>query len=164
MKRFALLAALLLPFLVLGAGIVRNQSALSEAQQWRIPIAGYDPRDPLRGQYVAFTYGWQVSGDPALCDQPQGCDLCLDRDGERITAGIAPAGSQCPARVDPRLSRIDVRPSFREGNAQFASRLFVSETSAPALEDQLRTRPMVVVASLTPDGRLVNRAIEPAHP
>ncbi|WP_199554970.1 GDYXXLXY domain-containing protein [Sandaracinobacteroides hominis] len=163
MNRIALIAALLLPFLVLGAGIARNQSALSDAQEWRIPIAGYDPRDPLRGQYVAFTYDWRVAGDPAICDKMQGCDLCLDRDGEQVTATVVSAGSQCAARVDPRLSRMDVRPSFGVGNSQFASRIFVSESSAPALEEQLRTGPMVVVAALTPDGRLVNRAIEPAH-
>lgn len=163
MKRAALIAALLLPFLVLGAGIARQQSALSGAQEWRIPISGYDPRDPLRGQYVAFVYDWRVAGDAAECDRPEGCDLCLERQDNAVSAVVVRAGSQCEGRVDLKLSRIDIRRSFRTDQMQFGSRIFVSETSAPALEQQLRTQPMVVVAALAPDGRLINRGIEPAH-
>jgi len=38
----------------------------------------------------------------------------------------------------------------------------VSESSAPALEQMLRERPMQVITSLTADGRLVNRRLQPA--
>jgi hypothetical protein len=164
MRRWALLVALLLPLLWLGASIVRNQSALGAADLWRIPITGYDPRDPLRGRYIEFAFAWEVKGDARECDRPQGCDICLQRDGAQVLAVISPVGSQCDSRVDLGLSRISVAPAFREAEAtRFRSRIFVSEASAPRLEQQLRDTPMVMVAALTPDGRLVNRRIEPAN-
>ncbi|MGL6044579.1 MAG: hypothetical protein ACRC1J_11710, partial [Sandaracinobacteroides sp.] len=65
----------------------------------------------------------------------------------------------------PLLSQIDVRnsPGFT-GPPRFSSRIFVSETSASLLEAQLREGPMMVVAALSPDGRLISRRIEPAAP
>ncbi len=162
MKRWGLLLALLLPLVWLGASIVRNQAALDEAKEWRIPIAGYDPRDPLRGRYIQFAYAWDVTGAAAACDRPEGCMLCLTRDEERVRAEVVSPDAICEARVDVRQSRIGVRPGFGDGEGpQFTSRLFVSETSAPELERQLQAGPMLVVAALAPDGRLINRRIEP---
>ena len=164
MKRWLLLAALLLPLIGLGSAIWRNQSALGEAELWRIPITGYDPRDPLRGRFIAFAYDWAVEGDPARCEQPQACQLCLRRDGEAVRATIMAKGAGCPSPVDLSLSQIGVRQPFREDESlQFTSRIFVSEARAPLLESQLQAGPMVVVAARTPDGRLVNRRIEPAN-
>lgn len=163
MTRWLLLAALLLPALWLGAGIATQERALGKSGEWRIPITGYDPRDPLRGQYVQFTYGWTFAGDPTICSSPVGCHLCLSKSGDTITATATYPSSSCRNKADPRLSQIDVRPSFTPGEPpRFTSRLFVSETSAPALEARLREGPMVVVAALSPDGRLINRRIEPS--
>jgi hypothetical protein len=167
MSRWLLLAALLLPALWLGAGIAQQERALGQAREWRIPIQGYDPRDPIRGQYIQFRYAWRLEGDPALCERPEGCRLCLaEADGTVVATATAPTPGQakaCAAAVDPRLSQIDVRPTFGANEPpSFTSRLFISEASAPELERQLRDRPMVVVAALAPGGRLINRRIEPA--
>ncbi len=159
-----LAAALLLPLLVLGHGIWRQQSNLSAAREWQIPISGYDPRDPLRGQYIRFTYDWELRGDRAACLAETGCNLCLSEEGGRVVATVETAGAQCPSRVDTRISAMQASPSFPSGTVTFSSRLFVSETSAPALEAQLRERPMQVVAALGADGRLVNRRIEAVEP
>ena len=83
----------------------------------------------------------------------------------RFLAGKYP-GSADEAIQERRLtslarSGIDVRPGFRQDPATFTSRIFVSETSAPALEAQLREGPMLVVAMLDSDGRLINRKLEP---
>lgn len=164
MKRWLLLAALLLPIVGLGTGIWRHQSALGQAELWRIPITGYDPRDPLRGRFIVFAYDWAVQGNPADCEKPSGCRLCLEQAGDTVRAVVTPSGAVCQSPVDLNLSQIDVRQPFRDGEAPtFTSRIFVSETSAPILEEQLRESPMVIIAARTPEGRLVNRRIEPAR-
>jgi len=163
MKRWLLLAALLLPIVGLGAGIWRNQAALGQAEVWRIPITGYDPRDPLRGRFIVFAYDWDVQGNPAACEQKQGCQLCLEQAGQTVRAVVSSVGASCQSPVNLSLSQIDMRQPFRESEAlTFTSRIFVSEASAPILEDQLRQGPMVVIAARTPEGRLVNRRVEPA--
>uniref|UniRef100_UPI0035B2B6BC GDYXXLXY domain-containing protein n=1 Tax=Sandaracinobacter sp. TaxID=2487581 RepID=UPI0035B2B6BC len=97
-RRPLLLAALALPALWLAAGIWQNERALSAAPEWRIPIEGYDPRDPLRGRYIQFAYAWQLSGDAALCTDPAQCRLCLANAGGTVVATIAPAP---PASAHP---------------------------------------------------------------
>jgi hypothetical protein len=163
MKRNAwLAAALLLPLLVLGHGIWRHQSNLAAAQTWRIPISGYDPRDPLRGQYIRFNYDWALRGDGRPCLSAEGCNLCLSQEGDRVVATVLQPGQTCAAPVNTRASAIQVSSGFPAGTFNFSSRIFVSEASAPALEAQLRDEPMQVVAALGADGRLVNRRVEPA--
>ncbi len=157
-----LLAALLLPIAWLAVAAGLQERALGGARNWRIPIEGHDPRDPLRGQYVRFSYGWVQAGDPRLCLDKR-CTLCLSEQAGTVTATAVPKGQGCPFPVDPAASSIEVRPGFaRDGDILFGSRIFVSEARAPQLEAQLQEGPMVVVAALTPDGRLVNRRIEPA--
>ncbi len=158
-----LAAALLLPLLVLGHGIWRHQSNLAAAGEWQIPISGYDPRDPLRGRYIRFSYDWELRGDGQPCLAETGCRLCLSREGSRVIATVETPGLECPARIDTRASDMHAAPSFPAGTITFGSRIFVSESSAPALDAQLREGPMQVVAALGPDQRLVNRRIEPVR-
>lgn len=152
MKRTWLAAALILPLAGLLASIGLQEVRLREATTWRIPITGYDPRDLLQGRYIQFSYAWTVEGDKKLCASGS-CLLCLENGGThaRIVARDTPG--DCPAMVDPRLSGMDLWD---------ASRIYVSETSAPKLEARLRKGPMVVVTKLTRDGRLVNERLEPA--
>ncbi len=156
-----LAAALALPILFLALTIGRQQAGLASAHEWRIPVSGYDPRDLLRGHYIRFSYDWTLQGDPAPCFGESGCSLCLAHDDGTVVARVIDEGAACAARVDTARSGIDVRPGFRQDPATFTSRIFVSETSAPALEAQLREGPMLVVAMLDSDGRLINRKLEP---
>ncbi len=160
-----LLLALCLPAVVLGGNILRHQFNLAGAQEWRIPITGYDPRDPLRGHYIRFTYDWTVVGDVDACAQGQ-CQLCLARQGGQVIATIQTDGQQCPARVDAAASDLQLRPRWPLRRMQFTSRIFVSEKSAPQLEAQMRDHRMQVVALIDRNGRLVNRRLEvaPDHP
>ncbi len=161
MRRWLALA-LLLPLVGLALSIAAREAGLSGASEWRIPIAGYDPRDPIRGRFIQFRYDWRVAGDPALCGKAA-CGLCLSEEAGEIVATMAAPGTACPAYVDVNGSSIR-RQSRAPGQApDFSSRIFVSETRAPALEDMLRRQPMVVVARLTRQGRLVNDRIEPAN-
>ncbi len=153
MKRPLILAALLLPLVGLLAGMVINTVQRADAVHWVIPVTGYDPRDPLRGHFIAFRYDWTVDGDAGQCRAGL-CMICLEQHGETVVARVVPRDSvvTCPARVDPLASSI---------TSDFGSRIFVSEASAPALEAALRRGPMAVETLLTRDGRLINQRLVP---
>jgi hypothetical protein len=163
MKNWSLAAALALPLVGLAAGVAWQASGARGASEWRIPVAGYDPRDPLRGRYINFRYVWTVSGPAHLC-RDGGCDLCLEQGGTHVRA--VAKGASCPGRIDPAASHLSLvyAPEFGADGQPLAamSRLFVSEASAPRLEAMLRAGPMVVRARLTRDGRLINDRLEPA--
>ncbi|MFN3370870.1 MAG: GDYXXLXY domain-containing protein [Sphingomonadaceae bacterium] len=164
MSRWLTALALLLPLVGLGAGIARQEAALDGATRWVIPIEGYDPRDPLRGQYLQFGYAWQTQGDAGRCATPAGCVLCLARRDGEVVATVAGPETRCPDRVDPRLSRIEIRPGFApDQRPAFTARLFVSEARAPGLEAKLAEGPMAVVARLASDGRLIPDRVIPAR-
>ncbi|WP_339710144.1 GDYXXLXY domain-containing protein [uncultured Sphingosinicella sp.] len=161
MKRW-LAFALLLPLVGLLLSIAAREAGLSGASEWRIPIAGFDPRDPIRGRFIQFRYDWRVAGDPAVCTGTA-CGLCLSEQAGEIVATMVAPGTACPAYIDvngSNIRRLNVAPGQVP---DFSSRIFVSETSAPKLEDMLRREPMVVVAQLTRGGRLVNDRLEPAN-
>lgn len=156
-----LAAALLLPLAGLAGGIALEETGARGATTWRIPVTGYDPRDPIRGRYIQFRYDWRIEGPAHLCRNPADCALCLEEGGEAVR--VVPAAETCPARIDHRASRIGIMyaPEAAATPLAAASRLFVSERSAPRLERQLREQPMMIVARLTRDGRLINDRLEP---
>lgn len=161
----ALGLALALPLAGMIGGIAAGQWGERDATLWRIPVEGADPRDPLRGRYIAFRYRWAVTGDAALCAR-DACALCLEDGGRAVRA--VPRDAACPARIDPAASRLQTVYAAEIGGdatpLAVYSRLWVSEASAPALEAQLRSRPMRVVARLAPDGCLANLRLEPDEP
>lgn len=156
-------AALILPVAGLGLGITIHQTTMRDAQEWRIPIQGYDPRDLLRGQYVNYRYDWAVTGEPRLCRRDAACVLCLEHSGGSVLARVVSPERSCAARVDVHASNIRISRAFNAGSAPvFSARIFVSEASAPAMEKMLRERPAQIVAALTAQGRLVPLRIESA--
>lgn len=160
MRRLPLLLAVLLPALVLAGGIVSKETGRLGAEEWRIPVDGFDPRDTLRGLYVRFTYAFDVRGDTRACMEETGCRLCLSREDGRVVATVETAEVQCRMPVDTLASRIDVRPGVG-GVPMFSNRIFISETSAPELQRQLAEGSMQLVAELSADGRLISRRLEP---
>lgn len=159
MRSFVTLVALALPVVGLGGAIVAAEQAVRGASEWRIPITGYDPRDPLRGRYIRFQYAWRLAGPGRVCSD-RTCRLCLEAGG-RVVRFAAP-GAACQAMVDPQASGLAVFASDK-GEVNAGTRLWVSEASAPGLETQLRARPMVAVARLTRAGRLLPVRLEPAQ-
>lgn len=160
--RRIILAALVLPLLAALLSITIHQRELAGSSNWTIPVSGYDPRDPLRGRYIAFRYDWELRGDAGPCLGSEGCDLCLSREAGQVVATAVAKGSACEYAVNVADSRLIVRPGFRnEAPALFRTRLFVSESSAPTLEAQLRAGPMAVEAQLGRDGRLIPRRLVP---
>ena len=159
MKRAALWLSLLLPVVVLAAGIARHEMARLGAEEWRIPVDGFDPRDTLRGLYVRFSYAFELRGDATPCLGEQGCRLCLSNEGGQVVATVSTAASQCPIAVDTAASRMRAQPGPL-GAIIFTNRIFVSERSAPRLRRELGEGSMQLLAELEPDGRLVSRRLE----
>jgi hypothetical protein len=159
-RRYLVPLVLAMPVVALMANVGVNEWASAGATRWRIPVTGFDPRDPVRGRFIAFNYRWRYEGDPLICDGSPRCSLCLEGVGDRVA--IVPAGTACVARVDLAKSGLEngltFQPASREVTA--STRLWVSEASAPLLEKQLRSQPMVAVARLTRRGRLIADRLE----
>ena len=163
MNRLILVAlAAALPVAGSLASIAVREASLCDATEWRIPIAGYDPRDPLRGRYIAFRYAWRFEGDRKACGDGDDCRLCLEEGGARVL--IRAEGAKCAAPIDLKASGLRIGGEFgsEADRLTATTRLWVSESRAPVLEGQLRVRPMIAVARLTTNGRLVPIRLEPA--
>lgn len=167
MNRWSFLFVLFLPFIVLGASLIRNEAALSGSETFRIPVTGFDPRDVLRGQYVRVAYDVAVTGDMAACEAPR-CRLCLDGpppDGRR--ARIIPEHESCAYEVAFEPGELSLSRQTASGDSggdgpifSRRARLFVDERIAASLDRQLREEPMVMVTQLTRTGRLVPVRLE----
>lgn len=130
MIRAARLAAALLPL----AGLALIWAALARHYQqgtaWEVPIAGYDPRDVLRGHFVAFTYDWP-GVEPFNGPPPEA--LCLEGTAPRL-ARVRPAGASapCPHRV------LASRAEGEGWDRLMRGRLYVDQNKAAMLEQQLQ--------------------------
>ena len=79
MPRKLLIAALVLPLIVLALGIVRAERHLADGKRWMFEVNGYDPRDLLRGHYINYRLVLEQSPADERCDDDHGerCCLCL---------------------------------------------------------------------------------------
>lgn len=77
-----ILAAVLIPFLLLSLLIIRAEFHISQGKEWKFHVRGYDPRDLLRGHYLLFTlqYDWEKGSNQ--CENVNDCCLCLSDIGE----------------------------------------------------------------------------------
>jgi hypothetical protein len=57
-KSLFIALAVLLPILGFGAIWANTHIDAQKGVDWDVPVTGYDPRDLLRGHYVAFQYEW----------------------------------------------------------------------------------------------------------
>lgn len=83
-------ALLFLPILALAGLTLLHEYRRSTGTVWTVPIAGYDPRDMLRGHYLQYQFEWDLTG-PGSCSG-EDCALCTD-EPERFNP---------PARLVPR--------------------------------------------------------------
>ncbi len=121
--------ALVLPLLGLAAAWALTHVRAQRGTEWDVPVAGYDPRDLLRGHYVIFSYEWPGVADPARW--VYGGGLCLHGSAptiERVTGG---AGRDCTARVQAHPSSEDF------GGGLVTGRLYVSQAEGARLQEQL---------------------------
>lgn len=132
MKRYARLAAAVLPLLGLTGLWVQSHRTYNSGTDWEVPIEGYDPRDYLRGHYVEFSYDWpgyDEARDGALSE------LCLVGEAPRLREvnRLAP-GQPCAHPV-----RLDAAGVYRM-NGLVNGRLYIGQDRAEQLQQQLRNR------------------------
>ena len=122
-------AAIVLPLLGLAATWTFTHVRAQQGTEWDVPIAGYDPRDLLRGHYVIYTYEW-----PGLEDSEPwryAGELCIHGTApaiERVTGGADPV---C---VNP-VRAYDYSDDF--GGGITTGRLYVSQEEGARLQEQL---------------------------
>lgn len=130
MKRPLLRAlALVLPLLGLAATWTFTHVRAQQGTEWDVPIAGYDPRDLLRGHYVIFTYDWPGLVETDRWGLAEG--LCIHGTApaiERVTSG---AGPDCANPVRGH----DYSDDF--GGGIVTGRLYVSQAEGARLQEQL---------------------------
>lgn len=153
----------LLPLVGMAASVTTHLLAERGATEWRIPVAGRDPRDLVRGHYAAFSYAWTVDGSIASCKGGSGggCVLCLKEGGRRVV--IAPPATACAGRIDP-VASVLLRGArdFGASSTFEGTRVWIPEADAARIDRQLRAGQLVAVAKLTPNGRLIAKRLEPA--
>ncbi len=133
------IATVLLPLIVLGWQVLALERDLADHTVWRIPIVGFDPRDPIRGHYVRFRYDWSLS--PSEIDRCEGlladCRLCLHRTSSgALSTTVVLDGSpvdQCEA-----LLIANPVPGREESSLLVGQRFYLDETLAKAADDVLR--------------------------
>lgn len=140
MSRAFRLVAAALPLASLAALWGITDRTYHQGTEWEVPVAGFDPRDILRGHYVEFEYDWPGYGRVAW-GSPQ--TLCLEGVAPTITRVTqAPAGAACRHPVSANPS--DVYGS----NGTARGRLYVGQERAGRLEQALRNpaqRAMVTI-------------------
>lgn len=144
--------AVLVPLLGLAVLVGRAEVATRSAPTWTIPIAAFDPRDLLHGQYLEYQYRlrWTAADTCGAPDEPRptpGCCVCLTRSG---ADGVDPFAQQVacdgpPPRCDAIVRADAMLPP---------QRYFVPESSARALELELRRRDAALRVTVTPQREL----------
>lgn len=89
------------PILALAGLSLLHEYRRSTGTVWTVPIAGYDPRDMLRGHYLQYQYEWNLDDAAAACSGPD-CALCTD----------APERFDPPVRLVPRSDAAEACASF----------------------------------------------------
>ena len=130
--RPAVAAALLLPIIGFGASWAMTHQKAQLGTDWDVPIAGYDPRDFLRGHYLQFRYEWPGIVAQENGNMPWFSALCIEGSTPKITSATrleneAPTKCASIARLpDDGLSSL------------FDGRYYVTQTKAAGLEQKLR--------------------------
>lgn len=129
-RRLAPALALILPLVGLAASWATTHRAAQQGTEWLVPIAGYDPRDLLRGHYVIFTYDW-----PGLERQERDLRtepvLCLEGRAPQLTRVRVPGRAPCTQTVRAAGGWNDPEGGLARG------RLYVSQDCAATLQRQL---------------------------
>lgn len=140
MPRASRLAVIVLPLAGLAVLWGMSHRTYHSGTAWDVPVAGYDPRDMLRGHYVEFEYDWPGYGRAAWGSIKT---LCLEGPAPQITrVREAQPGAACahPVRANPA----DVYGP--DGTAR--GRLYVGQERAAMLEQALRARDQLAIVTI----------------
>lgn len=157
-------AAVLLPVLGLSGLVAKAELAVRSGPSFRIPISGFDPRDPIHGRFLRYQYDfdWRggdschgpvsVSGEVEIAARelqrpgPQyGCCLCLTRSR---ADGFNPSVRQ----VDCEESKSSCDGWLRASEMMPPQRYFVPEDRALELEQALTNTRASIEVVVSPNG------------
>jgi hypothetical protein len=128
----ARLLAGLLPLAGLSGLWAMSVQTYNQGTEWEVPIEGYDPRDILRGHYVAFGYDWPGIDNAPPAGPP---GLCLE--------GTAPGINRVMVRADgaPCAHPLVAPEGGVYGESALTrGRLYLGQERAEAMQQQLQNR------------------------
>ncbi|KUO57752.1 MAG: hypothetical protein APF78_09615 [Sphingomonadales bacterium BRH_c3] len=147
------IAALALPVAGLAALWGWSDYKSRQGTDWDVPVAGYDPRDLLRGHYVEFTYEWpgETRDDNFYLTQ-----FCIEGEApviDRIVPVDDLAVCAHPARISTGSIYGDT--GLRNG------RLYIAQTRSGELQEKLADRDLrgIVRIRQRDDGLITPREI-----
>lgn len=147
------LVAVTIPFLGMLAVIGRGELASRNGDVWTIPIVGFDPRDPLHGQYLEYRYRFRWNGENTCGPDLPGEDL-----GPAVVTGCCLCLDGGNGRIDPGVRQVQCDPSPECGAllhtepVRGVQRFFIPEDRAAELEQALRERPASLEIRVAGDG------------
>jgi hypothetical protein len=132
MKRLLLAASLLLPLGGLAVGWAVTDYRARQGTDWEIPVAGYDPRDLLRGHYIAYQYAWPgLKGEDEFTSGADGASaLCLEGTAPIITRTVN-------LDKEPQPCATKIRPTPGSEQTLTNGIIYISQTKADAMQKQL---------------------------
>lgn len=100
-----LVLALVIPIVAI-VGLIARSEILLRGQEWRFRVRGHDPRDMLRGNYIALNVDWGILETASAVPWDERC-LCLQRNGEerRVTELACVDATSCNVRITSEEQR-----------------------------------------------------------
>lgn len=134
--------AVLLPVIVLGWQVFALERDLADHTVWRVPVVGFDPRDPIRGHYVRFRYDWPLSSsDIERCNASlPDCRLCLVGEQPAILSATVVVQESSPDHCDALLL-VNPVEGRDESSLLSGQRFYLDEALAKTADDALRQQP-----------------------
>lgn len=130
-NRIAQLAALIVPIIGLGAlwGLSEHESR--QGTFWEVPIAGYDPRDLLRGHFVEFTYDWPGLNGAEVPDR-----ICLSKGADGLARAALIDGDIAACEFPAEAEIMSVYGN----NSLVSGRFYVGQDRALQIERTMADR------------------------
>lgn len=138
-----LLGTLVLPLAGLGWAWNGLERLSHSGTEWDVPVRGYDPRDPLQGHYLAYSYDWPSKEAQQMRRWAGHGDLCLSGSPPQLATASFAQGQPCAARL--------------RASEAFGGRYYVPIERVQALQRQLANPKLqgVVRIRLRNDGHAV---------
>jgi uncharacterized membrane-anchored protein len=140
--RLWLLLAVVLPLLGVLTGVARSELHYRRSQEWQFAVAGYDPRDLLKGHYIAYRLNFrEIPGSSRCPDDDASCCLCLtrtNRDEPDVSRLRCDEANTCDGRLRadtlstldryyvPEARAHEAEQRLRDGAARQTARLVVA--------------------------------------
>ncbi|MEO9469460.1 GDYXXLXY domain-containing protein [Parasphingorhabdus sp.] len=152
-KAFLVPALLVLPIAGLGYSWITTEIESHQGVEWDVPIAGYDPRDLLRGHYVQFRYDWPGldEEEDGLVSRYNGSQICIH--GKAPTIARVTKLDEYAEDYEKQVSSCDAivkyNPWSEEGTDGLNNdRLFLSQQKAAEYQKKLTNQKLQASARI----------------